>query len=565
MDIRKLVLYLAVALLGVMIWTTWQKDYPPPSVKSEPSAQVSKARTPESFTPPSYQPGTTQPVAPTTVKNQKIPQVATTTGAFITVTTDVLKLKISETGGNIISTRLLKYPVSLKEKNKLVQIFNDNLQQLYLAQSGITNGVHSGKIKFRSQQQHYFLQPGQQSLVIHLTGKAPRGLLVTKTYVFKKGKYAIHQNIQITNQSSKPWSGSFFRQITQKNDSTHSIFSRSYTGAAISSPQKPYEKLSYKNLSESNVNRSNVNGWVAFQEPYFLSAWVPQHNEVNHFYSRSYGQGEKGKGNTFILGYVTPRVTANPGKTISNASTLYVGPELAKQLSAVAKGLDLTIDYGWLWFLSKPIFWVMAQIHSVVGNWGWSIVLVTLLIKLIFYPLSAKSFKSMAKMRDVAPRLQALKERHGDDKTALGKATMEFYKKEKVNPAGGCLPMLIQIPVFIALYYVLIESVQLRQAPFILWIHDLSIKDPYYVLPVLMGISMFFQQKLSPPPPDPTQAKMMMLLPVVFTVFFLNFPAGLVLYWLTNNCLTIAQQWYVMKTHDPKADAAKKKKKKKKK
>lgn len=568
MDIRKLVLYLAVALLGVMIWTTWQKDYPPPSVRQAPSATTkpSKATGSDDFIPPSYQQGTvrTKPSYPTK-KDKRIPVIQSNGGSYVTVKTDVLELKIGENGGNLISAKLAKYPVSWKEKNIPSQLFNDDPQRLYLAQSGITNGKDLGKIRFKSQQQLYVLQPGQQKITVRLTGKTAKGLLLTKTYILERGSYAIAEKIKVTNRSSKSWTGGFFHQFTQKNGAKHSIFSRSYTGAAISSPEKPYEKLSYKSLSKQNVDRTIKNGWIALQDPYFLGAWVPQRNETNHYYSRSFGQGKNGKGNKFILGYVSPRVTINPGKSASSLSTVYVGPEIATQLNAVAKGLSLTIDYGWLWFISKPIFSVMTKIHSVVGNWGWTIILVTLLIKIIFFPLSAKSFKSMAKMRDVAPRLQAIKERYGDDKQALGKATMEFYKREKVNPVGGCLPMIVQIPVFIALYYVLIESVQLRQAPFIFWLHDLSIKDPYYVLPILMGITMFIQQKLSPPPPDPTQAKMMMLLPVVFTVFFFTFPAGLVLYWLTNNCLTIAQQWYVMKTHDPKAEAKKKKEKQRKK
>ena len=559
MDIKKLILYLAIALLGVMIWTTWQKDYPPSSVKST-TTTTPQAKTPESFTPPAYQPGTTTPKTPSKKTAEKVPAIHSNGGSYITVKTDVLMLKISEKGGNLISAKLLKYPISLKEKDIPIQLLTADPENIFLAQSGITNGVNSGKTIFKSQQQNYVLQPGQQRIAVHLTSKTAKGLLVTKTYTLEKGTYAIKEKMQVKNQSAKPWSGNFYHQLTFKNGAKHSFFSRSYTGAAISSPAKPYEKLSFKKLSKQNIDQNITGGWIAMQQPYFLGAWVPKQKVANHYYSQSFGQGDKGKGNTFVLGYVGPQVTVAPRRSAQSLSTIYLGPEIASQLNAVAQGLDLTIDYGWLWFLSKPIFWVMAKIHSVVGNWGWSIILVTLLIKILFYPLSGKSYKSMAKMRDVGPRLQTLKERYADDKKSLGKATMEFYKKEKVNPVGGCLPMLIQIPVFIALYYVLIESVQLRQAPFIFWIHDLSIKDPYYVLPILMGASMFLQQKLSPAPPDPTQAKMMMLLPVVFTVFFLSFPAGHVLYWVTNNCISILQQWYVMKTYDPKAEQQKKKK-----
>ncbi len=300
------------------------------------------------------------------------------------------------------------------------------------------------------------------------------------------------------------------------------------------------------------------------QQQYFLSAWVPNQNTVNHYYSHvTVPKDSTGKNDIYTLGYVTPALSLAPGQSGSSQSTLYVGPEIASNLQPLAKGLDLTIDYGWLWWLSKILFWIMKHINSVVHNWGWTIVLTTALIKIVFYWFSDKSYRSMAKMRQVQPRMQALKERFGDDKQALTKATMELYKKEKINPMGGCLPMLIQIPVFFALYYVLIEAVQLRQAPFIFWIHDLSVKDPFYILPILMGASMFLQQRLSPPPPDPTQAKIFMFLPLIFTVFFLSFPAGLVLYWLTNNVLSIAQQYYVMKTFDPKKEKQKRKKRKK--
>jgi YidC/Oxa1 family membrane protein insertase len=302
------------------------------------------------------------------------------------------------------------------------------------------------------------------------------------------------------------------------------------------------------------------------QQHYFLSAWIPIDQQLtNRFYSQV--TNLDGGFKVYTIGFFGPQLTTAPGATGSAGSTLYVGPEIASTLKPIAPGLDRTIDYGWLWWISIILFWLMESIHKLVGNWGWSIVITTIIIKFVLYPLSATSFRSMAKMREMQPKLQQLKERFGDDRQALSRATMELYRKEKINPLGGCLPMLIQIPVFIGLYYVIIESVQLRQAPFILWIHDLSVKDPYYVLPILMGFSMVLQQRLTPSSPDPAQAKMMMIIPLVFTVFFLNFPAGLTLYWLVNNCVQILQQWYVTKTFEAhkekKARKAKAKKKKK--
>ena len=283
-------------------------------------------------------------------------------------------------------------------------------------------------------------------------------------------------------------------------------------------------------------------------EHYFLGAWIPVSSQAYQFYSKAT------PAQRYTIGMLGPVLQAAPGSTITTGSKLYAGPELTDVLKNIAPGLDLTVDYGVLWFISMAIFSVMKEIYHFIGNWGWSIVLVTLMIKLLFYKLSATSYRSMAAMRKIQPRIQALRERYGDDRPKLTQATMELYKNEKINPLGGCLPMLVQIPVFLALYWVLIESVQLRQAPFILWIHDLSVKDPYYVLPLLMGITIFIQQKMSPPPPDPLQAKVMMVLPVFFTVLFLGFPAGLVLYWVVNNTLSIAQQWYIMR-HVERADA----------
>jgi len=296
-------------------------------------------------------------------------------------------------------------------------------------------------------------------------------------------------------------------------------------------------------MDKANVSRAVKGGWLAFQQRYFLGAWVPNQHQAQHYYSRV-------NGDIYTLGFVGPQLKVASGDQLRTRTTLYAGPEMADRLAVVAPHLDLTVDYGWLWALSVSIFWIMKHIYNFFGNWGIAIILVTLLIKLIFYKLSEKSYRSMAKMRKLSPQLQTLKERYGDDRQRMSQATMELYRREKVNPLGGCLPMLIQIPFFFALYYVLIESVELRQAPFMLWIQDLSAKDPYYILPLLMGASMYFQQKLNPAPPDPIQARMMNLMPVMFTALFLTFPSGLVLYWLTNNCLSILQQWYIMRRVD---------------
>lgn len=556
MDFRRIILYFALALVGVALWNSWLRDYPPKNtVATTASQQPIENQKPGEYTPPSFD------LSSQTPTGQQSPTASTPAAITpkaddkqtISVKTDVLDLKINTQGGNISSAQLPKYPLSVQTPQIPVQILSDNPENFYISQTGITDSQGASKpITFTSSKSAYSLDPSQNELQVVLVGTTPSGIEVTKTYIFRRNDYAISANITIKNTSSEIWSGSIYNQIIRGTPPpVQGYHARSYVGAAISSPDKPYEQISFKTLGQSNLSRNISNGWVAMQQQYFLSAWVPQPNLINHYYSQVAPGSDTGK-YIYTIGYVSPKVTLKPGETVSNQSTFYVGPESEKRLSKVAKGLDLTIDYGWLWPVSKILFWIMDHIHQVIGNWGWSIVLVTLLIKVVFYPLSDRSYKSMAKMRALQPQIESLKQRYKDDKQALSRAMMELYKKEKINPMGGCLPMLIQIPVFIALYYVLIESVELRQAPFIFWIHDLSIKDPYYVLPILMGLSMLLQQKLSPQSPDPMQAKMMMLMPVVFTIFLLSFPSGLVLYWITNNLLSVLQQWYVMKNFNPK-------------
>lgn len=557
--VLKYVLYAVAALLGVWIINTWHKDYPPKA--AAPATQAQQSSTANSFVP--------QPIAAPSAHSQSasgssatpaagnLPSVPTHTdmSGFIHVRTDLYNIAIDPIGGNIVSARLLKYPVSVTQKNTPMQILNPDQSNLYIAQAGLANAGPQD-VHYHTTSHVYTMMPGRDSLVVTLKGQQANGLEVEKVYTFKRGEYAADLAYTVRNGAHDTWTGGFYHQIVRKNvPAAHPYLQRrSYDGAAISTHETPYHQITFKKLDEENLNQTVTGGWVAMQQPYFVTSWVPNDKSVNEFYSHSMGDGKDGENNIFTLGYVSQRVVLAPGKSVTNNSTFYVGPELSEQLAKVSPSLTHTIDYGWLSPISVLIFWVMKQIFSFVGNWGWTIILITLLIKVIFYPLSNKSYKSMAKMREAQPRIKALQQRFGDDKQALNKATMEFYKKEKLNPMGGCLPMIIQIPVFFALYYVLIESVQLRQAPWIFWIQDLSVRDPYFILPILMGASMFIQQKLSPPPPDPTQAKVMLAMPILFTFMFLWFPAGLVLYWLTNNLLSILHQWYILKTYDPKKE-----------
>jgi YidC/Oxa1 family membrane protein insertase len=346
---------------------------------------------------------------------------------------------------------------------------------------------------------------------------------------------------QVRNLGDEDWSARPYHQLQRTPLQQQSRFLYTYTGGVLYSPEEKYQKISFDDMQDENLNRDVKGGWAAMIQHYFLSAWIPPAEQTARYYSRAL-QGER-----YVIGMIGPAMNVAAGSDQASQMRLFVGPKLQHVMEEVAPGLELTVDYGMLTILAQPIFWLLENIHALVGNWGWAIIILTILIKLAFYKLSETSYKSMANMRKLAPRLQALKERYGDDKQKLNQAMMDMYKKEKINPLGGCLPILVQIPVFIALYWVLLESVEMRQAPFMLWIQNLSAPDPYYVLPLIMGATMLIQQKLNPAPMDPIQAKVMMILPIVFTVFFAFFPAGLVLYWVVNNALSIAQQYVITK------------------
>ena len=368
------------------------------------------------------------------------------------------------------------------------------------------------------------------------------GVAITKRYHLSRNSYQIDVSYLIDNRSESPWQGNFTGKIVrdQAPDPTSqaSMGIRAYLGMVISTPEDPYEKYDFEDLSEKRVNQSVTNGWLAFLQHYYLTAWVPERDQKAQFQTTR-------RGDLHVMGFVYPATTVAPGETAEVGATAYVGPKIIDRLEALAPNLDRTVDFGWLFFISLPLFYILEWFYGLVGNWGVAIILLTVLVKAVFFHLSATSYRSMAKMRAVAPQLTRLKELYGDDRQRMSQEMMALYKREKINPLGGCLPILVQMPVFISLYWVLFESVQLRHAPFMLWIQDLSQMDPYFILPILMGASMFIQMSLNPTPPDPMQAKIMKLMPLIFTVFFLWFPAGLVLYWLVNNILSISQQWYI--------------------
>ena len=444
----------------------------------------------------------------------------------------------------------MDYPVSVSEKDKPFTLLQNSAEERYVANSNLF--VAKGQVienadgNYTSELEQYQLTAGQKQLIVTLKGKNTEGVLVHKEYVLTKGSYLIDVRYVLLNEGAAVWKGYMNTQLLRsspKEDKSSMFHVGSYTGSSYSNPGKHrYEKVNFKDMTKNNLDVEAQGGWIAMQQHYFLSAWVPVADSKNRFYTRAI-DGD------YTIGAVSQPIAIEPQQKQEVSSRLYLGPEVTSELKAIAPGLDLTVDYGWLWFLSSLLFSLMKAIYSVIGNWGWSIVLVTVLIKLAFYRLSATSYKSMAGMRKLQPKLLALRERFGDDKAKISQATMELYRQEKVNPLGGCLPIVIQIPVFIALYWVLLESVELRQAPFIFWIKDLAMPDPFHILPVIMGATMLIQQKLNPAPPDPMQAKIMMFLPILFTGLFWNFPAGLVLYWIVNNSLSILQQWYITRKY----------------
>jgi YidC/Oxa1 family membrane protein insertase len=474
-------------------------------------------------------------------------------GPRIDVRTDVYHARINPNGGGIEELALLKHPVDVNHPDEPFLLLKneetDNGPEIFVTQSGLIGKGReypNHKTAYQFDHTSYQLQQGADTLTVDLHWTSPDDVRYTKRFTFQRDSYRIKVDYLVDNRSSTPWTGFVYGQFLRTHFIPHRNFLQRrlpiYTGGAIYSPKEKFEKISYSDMEDKPLKRKVADGWVAMVQHYFVTAWFPRGDADYSFYSRMV----KAKTPRYGIGLNSLKpATVEPGQSGDLGLDMFAGPKEQNLLAKTAKGFDLTVDYGYLTPVSSPLFWVLEHIHGVIGNWGWSIILLTCLIKAAFYPLSATSYKSMAKMKKLQPRLQTLKERYGDDRSKMNQAMMEIYKKEKVNPLGGCLPIVIQIPVFIALYWVLLGSVELRQAPWELWIHDLSVRDPYYVLPILMGFTMVAQQLLNPSPVDPMQKKIMMALPVVFTFLFLYFPAGLVLYWLTNNILSITQQWYI--------------------
>ncbi len=559
MDSIKYLIFGGLAVVSYLLLLAWQEDYPRvPATASTEQTQITTATTPSLAS-------DVPAIAAGSPSGSDVP-VVDSGGSFIadsasnvvTVKTDVLHVTLNRNGGDIVEITLPEYRRQIDVDNDPFVLLENNDSRTFVAKSGLVgrNGIDStSRAVYQTTTNAYELADSTNSLVVEMKHTDPLGVQITKRFTFERSSYLIDIDYEINNTSSAVWQANVFGQINRNNfpdpSSAGGVGMSSFLGFALTSTDDPYFKVAFEDINNAMPSHELAGGWIGLSQHYFLSAWVPSSESVNTFSTRTNPQNPS----EFIGGFTSQEFSVAPGAVASQSLGFYAGPKDQYALREISTNLDLTIDYGVLWFIASPIYWLLRQIDSLVGNYGWSILLLTVCVKGLFYKLSAASYRSMANMRRVMPKMAQLKERYGDDKMKMQKATMELYQKEKINPFGGCLPMLVQMPVFIALYWVLMESVELRQAPFILWIKDLSAMDPYFVLPLLMGASMFAQSLLSPAPADPMQAKIMRFMPVVMTVFFLWFPAGLVLYWLANSVLGILQQWYITRKIESEYEA----------
>ncbi|MEZ5568428.1 MAG: membrane protein insertase YidC [Halioglobus sp.] len=566
MDLQRTLLIGAIAILSFMLLTEWtaftnsrnqaSTDNASRLITTDSGVDSSPASLPEqaeaTASADNDLPKAPLPSGPGTAVESTV-----TPGRIIRVRTDVLQLAIDLTGGDIVELALPEHLEKIDNPDEPFVLLEQNDNLTYIARSGLigTNGIDTqGRATFSSEAAEYTLAQGSNTLVVDLPWTGSNGVKVTKRFTFTRGSYLIDIDYLIENTSDSRWSAILFGQIKRESgppptQESSAMGMQPFLGFATTTPEDRFLKLNFDDLREDPFKAQLSGAWIAMVQHYFLSAWIPAQDQTHNYSARATKSGFN------LAEFTSPMIELDPGKQGSTGASFYAGPKDQYTLKEISPYLDLSVDYGWLWWIAQPLFWLLTKIQAIVGNWGVAIILLTVLIKLFFYRLSAASYRSMANMRRVQPKMMDIREQYADDKQKQSQAMMDLYKKEKINPLGGCLPILVQMPVFIGLYWMLMESVELRHAPFFLWIKDLSVMDPYFVLPLLMGASMWFMQKLNPPPPDPMQAKIMQWMPIIFTFFFLWFPAGLVLYWLVNNLLSIAQQYVITrqieKAHAP--------------
>ena len=565
MNFIRLGLYTALALVTYLMLLQWQEDYPQTIEQAsgaEPTTPTQSPQIAQSDVPAvtSLEPAQasvsadvpTLPGQPTITITNPAPET------LVNITTPNFVLSINTVGGDIEYLALPKYLKALEPGADPFVILSNGDSQTYTAPSGLIgrDGIDSdNRARYSVANTDYRLSAGQQTLDVDLTLTTDNGVEVIKRFSFAEDSYVIDVSYLINNRSDSEWRANAFGQIKRSNfddPSNAGGFGRTYLGFVSTTLDDPYYEIEFDDIDDDGANtNTTTGGWMAFSQHYFISAWIANEQSQNNFTTRKNNAGQ------YFGEFTGDAITVPAGQNATYRTRFYAGPKDQYKLAEISENLDLTIDYSFLWFLAAPIYWLLTQINQFIGNYGFSIVLLTVSVKALFYKLSETQYRSMAGMRRVMPKMQKLKENYGDDRVKMQQATMELYKKEKINPFGGCLPMLVQMPVFIALYWVLLESVELRHAPFMLWLTDLSVKDPYFILPLLMGGTMFLQTSLSPAPADPMQAKVMKLMPIMMTGIFLWFPAGLVLYWFTNAALGILQQWFITRKIEAQYEAKK--------
>src|SRR5882672_20218 len=552
MDTQRLILLFIFGFSVLMLWEAWQKETRPKPAPSAPAMQQGVPTPAPQQAPSASQPGaaaTGKPAAPpAAVPGAGAPAAK---GEVVRVRTDLLVAEIDTMGGTLKGLELLKHKDSADPSKSFVLMGPGHR---YEAESGLTvEGGPNHRTLWQAKGRDFALATGQDSIEVRLSAAGANGIVVDKVYVFRRDSYVIDVTLEIQNKGSAPMAPYAYFQFTHDgkpaasaNTVAETFGAQSFVGFAVYSKEKAYEKVHPSDIDKGKVDiqKRSDNGWLAFVQHYFVSAWIPAEGVT-----RDYGATKRPDG-VYAGNVVIQSATIAPGSAAQIKVPMYAGPQEQRRLKATAPGLDLVVDYGWLAIIAWPLFWLLERFHEFTGNWGVAIILLTVLIKVIFFPLSAASYKSMAKMKLVTPRLTKIREMYGHDRQKMNQAMMELYKTEKINPLGGCFPILVQIPVFIALYWVLLAAIELRHAPFILWIKDLAALDPYFVLPILMTITMVLQTRMNPVPPDPVQAQVMKFMPFVFSIFFFFFPAGLVLYWLVNNILSILQQWQIQRMFD---------------
>lgn len=553
MDIKRTVLWVIFFMSAVMLYDNWQRAHGRQSMFFPNVTQTTGASSTDASNGASAAGGAPAalPAASTTAPDSTAPIAQ---AQLVKFSTDVYDGEIDTRGGTLAKLTLKKEGDG-KQPDLFVTLFDHTKDHTYLARTGVTGGnfPNHNDLYTPAAGNPSALAAGQDSMKLSFESQEKGGVKVVKTYTFTRGSYVIGVDTKIENVGTAPVTPTVYMEIVRDSTPVETpLFSHTFLGPAVYTDQKHFQKITFSDIDKNKAEYVNSadNGWVAMVQHYFASAWIPQQGVKRDIYV------EKIDPSLYRVGVKEQVKTIEPGQSADVSARLFAGPEEERVLEGIAPGLDLVKDYGWVTIIAKPLFWLLQKIHGYVGNWGWSIVLLTLLIKAVFFPLSAASYKSMARMKEITPRMQALRERFKSDPQKMNAALMELYKTEKVNPFGGCLPVVIQIPVFISLYWVLLASVEMRGAPWILWIHDLSQRDPFFILPVLMAGSMFLQTRLNPTPPDPVQAKMMMFMPIAFSVMFFFFPAGLVLYYVVNNVLSIAQQYYITRTIGKKKAAS---------